>query len=261
MDGAGTADLAPPKAVRFAGLTLTPMDTDEAVMRLARRDPAAPFAAFVTPNAEFAYFNRVNEEFRATLETAFISTNDSRILHRLGRFAGLELAFAPGAYVVSRLFEQVIAPDDPLTIIGANAAMVEALRQRYGLTRIAHHVPPMGFIHDHAAVSEAVDFVVAHPARFVFVAMGPPRSEILCRRIVARGGATGLGLCIGSSIGVVSREMEPAPDWMERSGLVWLHRLAREPRRLWKRYLVHAPVGAAMALSDIAALRLGLRAP
>jgi exopolysaccharide biosynthesis WecB/TagA/CpsF family protein len=91
--------------------------------------------------------------------------------------------------------------------------------------------------------------------------MGPPRSEILCRRIAARGGATGLGLCIGSSIGVVSREMEPAPDWMERSGLVWLHRLAREPRRLWKRYLVHAPVGAAMALSDIAALRLGLRAP
>jgi len=28
---------------------------------------------------------------------------------------------------------------------------------------------------------------------------------------------------------------------MQRSGLEWLHRLASEPRRLWRRYLVLAP--------------------
>ena len=29
-----------------------------------------------------------------------------------------------------------------------------------------------------------------------------------------------------------------APVWMQRAGLEWLYRLATEPRRLWKRYLV-----------------------
>ena len=34
--------------------------------------------------------------------------------------------------------------------------------------------------------------------------------------------------------GTVSR----APLWMRENGLEWLHRLASEPRRLWRRYLV-----------------------
>ncbi len=32
-----------------------------------------------------------------------------------------------------------------------------------------------------------------------------------------------------------------APRWMQRSGLEWLFRLATEPRRLWRRYLVNNP--------------------
>lgn len=32
-----------------------------------------------------------------------------------------------------------------------------------------------------------------------------------------------------------------APRWMQRSGLEWSFRLATEPRRLWKRYLVNNP--------------------
>jgi hypothetical protein len=29
-----------------------------------------------------------------------------------------------------------------------------------------------------------------------------------------------------------------APEWMQHNGLEWLHRLASEPRRLWRRYLL-----------------------
>jgi len=33
-----------------------------------------------------------------------------------------------------------------------------------------------------------------------------------------------------------------APRWMQRAGLEWAFRLAVEPRRLWRRYLVEDPV-------------------
>jgi hypothetical protein len=33
-----------------------------------------------------------------------------------------------------------------------------------------------------------------------------------------------------------------APRWMQRSGLEWLFRLATEPRRLWRRYLINNPL-------------------
>ena len=32
-----------------------------------------------------------------------------------------------------------------------------------------------------------------------------------------------------------------APPWMQRAGLEWSYRLAREPRRLWRRYARYNP--------------------
>jgi N-acetylglucosaminyldiphosphoundecaprenol N-acetyl-beta-D-mannosaminyltransferase len=248
-----------PQAVRFAGLRFTPMTVDQAVAALAGRDPTAPFSAFVTPNAEHAYLRRIDAEFRACGEACFLSTNDSRVLGRAARLAGLDLDFAPGAYVVRALFERVIATDEPLVIVGCTPAIVADLAAKYRLTAVAHHVPPMGFIRDETAVRAAVDFVAAHPARFVFVAMGPPQSEKFCQRVAADGRATGLGLCIGSSLSVLTEQASPAPDFMENSGLVWLYRLLKEPRRLWRRYLVRGLYGLGLGLRDVVAIRLGLR--
>jgi len=117
----------------------------------------------------------------------------------------------------------------------------------------------MGFIHQPDAVREAVEFVATHPARFVFVAMGPPQSEKFCEHIIEDGRSVGVGLCIGSSINVITGQSDPAPDWMEHSGLVWLYRLVREPKRLWKRYLVRGMFGLGLGLADVFAIRLGVR--
>jgi N-acetylglucosaminyldiphosphoundecaprenol N-acetyl-beta-D-mannosaminyltransferase len=44
----------------------------------------------------------------------------------------------------------------------------------------------------------------------------------------------GVGAAFDFHAGLVRR----APAWMRRTGLEWLYRLACEPRRLWRRYLV-----------------------
>jgi exopolysaccharide biosynthesis WecB/TagA/CpsF family protein len=245
--------------VRFAGLPFNPLDVDQTVDILAGRPAGSTFAVYVTPNIEFIYLHRKNAEMRAVFDTALASTNDSRIIHRLARLAGLELHFAPGAYVVDRLLRKVIQPDDPITIVGGTAEIVDRIRAMFGLTNISQHIPPMGFIRDEDAVRAAVEFVVAHPARFVMVAMGPPQSERFCHRLLIDGRASGVGLCIGSSLLVVSGAGHPAPDWMEQSGLVWLYRLVREPGRLWRRYLVHGLYGVGVCLRDVLAIRLGAR--
>jgi len=244
--------------LRFAGLSFTPLSVDQTVAALARRTADAPFAVFVTPNAEHAYLRRHDAEFRTLGDTCWISTNDSRVLRRAARLGGLDLDFAPGAYVVQALFDGMIAPDDALTVVGGTPDLVARLEARYGLTRVSQHVPPMGFIHDDAAVAQAIDFVAGHPARFVFVAMGPPQSEKFCARVVADGRATGIGLCIGSSLSVITGTSDPAPAFMEQSGTVWLYRLAREPKRLWRRYL-RGFYGLGLGLRDAARLRLGVK--
>jgi len=129
-----------------------------------------------------------------------------------------------------------------VTIIGLAQHWLPALVARCGLgPPPAHYDPPRGFEHDRAAMQEAVAFVVAHPARYVFLAVGSPRQEMLAAAIQATGQATGIGLCIGASLEFLAGAQPRAPMWMQGMRLEWLHRLSRDPRRLARRYLIDSP--------------------
>jgi N-acetylglucosaminyldiphosphoundecaprenol N-acetyl-beta-D-mannosaminyltransferase len=43
---------------------------------------------------------------------------------------------------------------------------------------------------------------------------------------------------VGAAFDFLSGQKPQAPVWMQKSGLEWLFRLASEPRRLWRRYLI-----------------------
>ncbi len=47
---------------------------------------------------------------------------------------------------------------------------------------------------------------------------------------------------VGQAFDLYAAMKPPAPRWMRENGLEWLFRFRQEPRRLWRRYLVHAPL-------------------
>jgi len=49
---------------------------------------------------------------------------------------------------------------------------------------------------------------------------------------------------IGAVFDFYAGTVKRAPEWMQRHALEWLYRLAKEPGRLWRRYLVGNPVFA-----------------
>jgi N-acetylglucosaminyldiphosphoundecaprenol N-acetyl-beta-D-mannosaminyltransferase len=51
-------------------------------------------------------------------------------------------------------------------------------------------------------------------------------------------------LGVGAAFDMNSGNMRRAPKWMREHGLEWLFRLASEPRRLWRRYLITIPKAA-----------------
>ena len=48
-------------------------------------------------------------------------------------------------------------------------------------------------------------------------------------------------LGVGAAFDMNSGNLRRAPGWMREHGLEWLFRLASEPRRLWRRYLITIP--------------------
>jgi len=74
----------------------------------------------------------------------------------------------------------------------------------------------------------------------VWVGLGVPRQEKWMQRMRPRLDAPVL-VGVGAAFDFHAGLMRQAPDWMQRSGLEWLYRLSKEPRRLWRRYLRYNP--------------------
>lgn len=70
----------------------------------------------------------------------------------------------------------------------------------------------------------------------VLVGMGHPRQEIFAATHAERLGCT--VMCIGAFIDFAAGEVDRAPEFLRRTRLEWLFRLAKEPRRMAARYLV-----------------------
>ncbi len=237
-----------PAPVDFLDVPFTPLDLDAVIAALESRPADAPFTYVITPNADIMVrLHRAWGTLWPVYRGAWFFLNDSRILARLARLAGVVLPATPGADLVAGLLAHLQqggsgGPETPLTILGGEPEVVARVIARFGLRRVSHHNPPMGFIDDPAAVAACVDFAVAHPARYVLVVLGNPRQEILSARIAATGKATGIGLCCGASLNFLAGTQQRAPAWMRRHGLEWLFRLGQEPGRLWCRYLVDSPL-------------------
>ena len=46
-------------------------------------------------------------------------------------------------------------------------------------------------------------------------------------------------VAVGGAFAIASGELSAPPRWVQRMGLQWIYRILQEPRRLFKRYLVH----------------------
>jgi N-acetylglucosaminyldiphosphoundecaprenol N-acetyl-beta-D-mannosaminyltransferase len=122
---------------------------------------------------------------------------------------------------------------------GAAERAGEELRRRNPTLKLAGtRCPPFGFEKDSASVDEITGALEAARPDVVFVCLGFPKQERLIERIRARL-PTAWFLGVGISLSFVCGDIRRAPRWMQRIGLEWVHRLAQEPTRLFRRYVLH----------------------
>ncbi|MFY0636495.1 WecB/TagA/CpsF family glycosyltransferase [Maricaulis maris] len=227
--------------VWFLNSAFDKIGMDVALRRIAERAPTEPFAFVVTPNVDHLVRLETDTVLATLYAQAWLTVCDSRVLELIGRISGERIDVTPGSDLTERLFDTVIDPDAPLTIIGGNQEVIDAVSKRYGLTDVRWHEPPMGLRNNREAVEACAQFVADNPSRFAFFCVGSPQQEMIAEACLDRGDCTGVGLCVGASLDFLAGAAERAPVWMREARLEWLHRLAQEPARMWRRYLVDGP--------------------
>jgi N-acetylglucosaminyldiphosphoundecaprenol N-acetyl-beta-D-mannosaminyltransferase len=95
---------------------------------------------------------------------------------------------------------------------------------------------PLSPAEDHAAA----EHINAARPDIVWVGISTPKQEHWMASHIGRVSAPVL-IGVGAAFDFHAGLKKQAPRWVQRSGLEWLFRLAMEPRRLWRRYLINNP--------------------
>jgi exopolysaccharide biosynthesis WecB/TagA/CpsF family protein len=236
------SDVAAPRCIRLLGLDFADVHAEAAAALLAARPAGAEFGYVVTPNADHLVRLARDPALAPLYAGALLRLLDSRVVAAAAAALRIPVPHVvPGSDLTQLLLTCHLHPAERVAIVGLRPAWLPALVARCGLAPPLHYNPPMGFAADPQAMAAAVAFVLAHPARFVFLAVGSPQQEVLAAAIAATGRATGTGLCIGCSLEFLAGVTRRAPAWMQRTGLEWLFRLAGHPYRLGHRYVLDSP--------------------
>jgi N-acetylglucosaminyldiphosphoundecaprenol N-acetyl-beta-D-mannosaminyltransferase len=91
-----------------------------------------------------------------------------------------------------------------------------------------------------AEKDEVTEMINASGADIVWCGLGTPKQDYWVAEFRPRLNATAL-LAVGAAFNFHAGQVKQAPRWMMANGLEWLFRLAVEPKRLWRRYLIGNP--------------------
>jgi N-acetylglucosaminyldiphosphoundecaprenol N-acetyl-beta-D-mannosaminyltransferase len=148
-----------------------------------------------------------------------------------------------GPQMMFEVCRRAAAEGVPIFILGSHEKLLGELRQRLteklpGL-RIAGCKPAEYrslTLDEHTALVEEIR---ASGARIALVGLGCPRQEVFVYEM--RDTLSMPVLAVGAALNFHAGDLDQAPPFMQRWGLEWAFRLCKEPRRLWRRYLVTNP--------------------
>lgn len=118
-----------------------------------------------------------------------------------------------------------------------------------GLAVSGYWAPSRADLTDSRASSAMAGEVRDAGTDLLVVGLGKPRQELWSARYGTDTGAKVL-LAFGAAADFVAGTVRRAPDALRDSGLEWLYRLALEPRRLARRYLLQGPPALVRLFAD-----------
>lgn len=184
--------------------------------------------------------------FRATLNAADIATPDGMpVVWALRSFGARNQTRVYGPDLMMVLCEQAEMEGHRIFLYGAREdtlkMLADNLKNRFPRIQIAGSIAPPFRPLLQEEMRESSRKILESKADIVFVGLSTPKQEtwMMENRHNLRGIVM---LGVGAAFDFHAGKVPQAPAWMQRSGLEWFFRLTKEPKRLWRRYLLITPV-------------------
>lgn len=119
----------------------------------------------------------------------------------------------------------------------AQIAARKLVENNPGLKVAGVYSPPLGFENDKDEINKINDMLKKSGADMLFVGMGVPKQDIFIYENMSIYQIP-MSFSIGGTIDFIAGVQKRAPKWINNIGLEWLYRLIRDPKRMFKRYII-----------------------
>lgn len=197
--------------------------------------------------------------FKKILDNADLLVPDGFPLVWLGRRKGFPLRRRVyGPELMERFCQETATKGYRHFFYGGAPGVAEHLSAQLsarfcGLQAAGAYCPPYRPLTE-AEDEEEVSLINETHADIVWVGLGAPKQERWMAEHQSRLNAP-LLIGVGAAFDFHTGRVAQAPQWMRDHGLEWLFRLSREPRRLWRRYLICGTQFVALVLLESLGLK------
>jgi N-acetylglucosaminyldiphosphoundecaprenol N-acetyl-beta-D-mannosaminyltransferase len=236
------------RRIHFLGLPLDVEADTQTVCDMLRDKKSPHFISFVNPSA-WALAKK-NSNYLGALNSMSVVLVDGEGVACACRVLLKEkchrLSFDMSSLADS-FFKTAQAEKSSLMLVGGEPGVSDnasaKLRAYYPFLDVAETM------HGYGSIQDKIDRIMEKKPDVVIVGMGTPRQEMFLTALRAAG-YKGFAITCGGFFDqyLKSQGDRYYPRWIDRWNLRFLYRLYKEPRRLWRRYLIDYQIFCGCAL-------------
>jgi len=237
--------------IEILGVPIARLTIQAALQRLVRLHAETGPSLVAYANAHTLNLASRDPGYREVLRSAAIVLNDGSGVGIAARLWGRPFPANLNGTDLNPLILGLAADEGwPVYLLGARPGVAGVAAQK-----MTERFPGLEVVGTHSgyfAAAEETDVVAeirASGAELLMVALGNPLQETwLARHLEATGVRVGIG--VGAFFDFTAGSVARAPSWMNRWGIEWVWRLAQEPGRMWRRYVLGNPAFLARVVRE-----------
>lgn len=197
----------------------------------------------VTPNVDHIVKLEEDEMFKEVYKNADLILTDGMPLIWISKLMATPIKEkVSGSDLFPKVCKLAAEKGYKMFILGAAegvaAKAAENLMRKFnGLNIVGTYSPSYGFEEKEDEIKKIINIVNEARPDIIAIGLGAPKQEKFIYKFKDKLNVP-VSLAIGASIDFEAGNINRAPVFMQRCGLEWFYRLCKEPKRMFKRYLV-----------------------
>lgn len=229
--------------IKFLNTEVDNLTMDEAIIAIDKLIQRGVPSYVVTPNVDHIVKLEKDEEFKNVYENADLILTDGMPLIWISKLKGNPIKEkVSGSDLFPKVCELASSKGYSIFLLGAAEGVAnkaaENLKNKYkGLNIVGTYSPSYGFEKKNDEIEKIIKIINECKPDILAVGLGAPKQEKFLYNYREKLNVP-VSLAIGASIDFEAGKIERAPRWMQKLGLEWSYRLCKEPKRMFRRYII-----------------------